>query len=376
MIVTIVADCLPARRMPKQWPLNIGRLRLHNQQIATKRFTNPAEVVGWLGAVQAQDYPGALWSIGLRLPDATQQDIEEAIADRSIVRTWPMRGTLHFVAAADLHWMRTLLTPRIIARSAGRHRQLELTDAIFARAEKIFLKALRGGQQLTREEMFALLEKSRIGTAAQRGYHILWRLAQEGLLCFGTHQGKQPTFTLLDEWIPAGQPRDEEASLAELALRYFTSHGPATMEDFVAWSGLRIADAKTGVHLLAKKLVHESRAEKTYWFSPDAPIAAKKSNAAYLLPGFDEFMLGYRDRSPSLEPRHADKICPSSNGVFHPTVVVDGHVIGTWKRTIQKSGLSIAPTPFDSFSPATRRAFAAPTRRYERFLDIKATVVG
>ncbi|EDY17744.1 conserved hypothetical protein [Chthoniobacter flavus Ellin428] len=375
MIVTIATDCIPVRLMPEQWPLNIGRLRLHNQQISTHRFTRPAEVVAWLGAMQAQDYPGALWSIGLRLPGATQEDIEHAIAERTIVRTWPMRGTLHFVAAEDLHWMRTLLAPRIIARSAGRHRQLELTDAIFTRAEKIFLKALRGGQQLTREEMFALLEKSRISTTDQRGYHILWRLAQEGLLCFGTHRGKQPTFTLLDEWLPAGQPRDAEACLAELALRYFTSHGPATMDDFVAWSGLRISEAKAGVHLLSTRLARENVAEKTYWFSTDTPVAAKKSSAAYLLPGFDEFMLGYRDRSPSLAPKHADKICPSSNGVFHPTVVVDGQVIGTWKRIAQKSALSITPTPFESFGPTVRRALAAPARRYGQFVGSKATVV-
>ena len=354
--------------------MNIARLRFHNQQIAAQRFTRPEEVVAWLGAVQAQDYSGALWSIGLRLPEATQEDVERAIAARTIVRTWPMRGTLHFVAAADLHWMRTLLAPRIIARAATRHRQLELTTAIFSRAEKIFLKALRGGQRLTREEMFALLEKSRIATHDQRGYHILWRLAQEGLLCFGNHVGKQPTFTLLDEWIPPGKPRDPETSCSELALRYFTGHGPATLEDFVAWSGLRISEAKAGVKCLSAKLAHESVTGKTYWFSSDQPSAPKVTRRAYLLPGFDEFMLGYRDRSPSLAAKDADKICPSSNGVFHPTVVVDGQVIGTWKRTIKASTLSITPTPFKNFSQATRRALATPTRDLGRFLGLSAVV--
>ncbi|HSI12023.1 MAG TPA: crosslink repair DNA glycosylase YcaQ family protein, partial [Chthoniobacter sp.] len=191
--------------MPELGRLNIARLRLRHQQIAVHRFQRPGQVVAWLGALQAQDYPGALWSIGLRLPQATQKDVEKAIAAHEIVRTWPIRGTLHFVAAADVHWMRALLTPRIIARSALRQRQLELDAAIFARCEKIFLKALRGGGQLTREQMLALLEKERITTAGQRGYHILWRLAQEGLLCFGPHAGKQPTFTLLEEWIPTGR---------------------------------------------------------------------------------------------------------------------------------------------------------------------------
>jgi len=212
--------------------LNIALHRLQNQQIAEHRFERPDQVVAWLGALQAQDFPGAKWSIGLRLPEATEAEIEQAIAGRTIVRTWPMRGTLHFVASADIHWMRALLTPRVIAGSAARQQNLELDAAVFARCEKHFLKALRGGKQLTREAMLALLEKAGITITDYRGYHILWRLSQEGLLCFGPHEGKQPTFVLLDEWCPATKPWEREKSLAELAKRYFTSHGPATMLDF------------------------------------------------------------------------------------------------------------------------------------------------
>jgi hypothetical protein len=360
--------CLPARLLPKQACLNIARLRLHNQQIAAHRFQRPDQVVAWLGALQAQDYPGALWSIGLRLPCATQADVENAISARTIVRTWPMRGTLHFVAATDLHWMRALLTPRIIDRSALRQRQLELSTPVFARCEKIFLKALRGGRQFTREQMFALLEKSRISTASQRGYHILWRLAQQGLLCFGTHTGKQPTFTLLDEWIPTGKPREREASLAELTRRYFTSHGPATLEDFVAWSGLRISEARAGLDMLSTKLVHEIVADKTYWLSPDQPSMARTSRGAYLLPGFDEYLLGYRNRSPVLMPEDAQRICPGSNGMFIPTVILRGRVAGTWTRVIKKSSVSIDVKPFTVFNTADQRAIALAGKRYSTFL--------
>lgn len=325
--------------------------------------------------MQAQDYPGALWSIGLRLAEATQEDMERAIAERTIVRTWPMRGTLHFVAAADLHWMRALLAPRMIARAATRHRQLELTTAIFSRAEKIFLKALRGGRRLTREEMFALLEKSRISTTEQRGYHILWRLAQEGLLCFGPHAGKQPTFTLLDEWIPRGKPRGSEESSANLALRYFASHGPATLEDFIAWSGLRISEAKATVKSISTKLTHESLAGVTYWFSPDHCSAAKVTRSAYLLPGFDEYLLGYRDRSPVLAAEYAERICPGSNGMFIPTVILRAQVAGTWARVIKKASVSIDTSPFATFTAANRRAIAQAGQNYSHFLGRKATVV-
>jgi hypothetical protein len=354
--------------------LNIARLRLHNQQIAAHRFQRPDQLVAWLGALQAQDYPGALWSIGLRLPNTTQTDVENAIAARQIVRTWPIRGTLHFVAAEDVHWMRELLTPRIIARSALRHRQLELNAAIFTRCEKIFLKALRGGQQLTREQMFALLEKARITTNNQRGYHILWRLAQEGLLCFGPHAGKQPTFTLLDEWIPEGQRMDREAALAELARRYFTSHGPATLQDFIAWSALTTTDARHAIHLAAPHLVEEKAGDNTYWLSSETSRVPRKSSSAYLLPGFDEYLLGYRDRSASLDRRHADKVYPSANGMFIATVVIDGQVLGTWKRVAKAPATFITPTPFTDFSAAAKRAITAAAQRYGQFLGGKVVV--
>lgn len=352
----------------KRERLNIARLRLHNQQIATQRFRRPGEVVSWLGALQAQDYAGALWSIGLRLPDVAQTDIEKAIATREIVRTWPIRGTLHFVAAADVHWMRELLTPRIIARSALRQRQLELNATIFARCEKIFLKALRGGAQLTREQMLALLEKARITTAGQRGYHILWRLAQEGLLCFGPHAGKQPTFTLLDEWIPTDGRMDQDASLAELARRYFTSHGPATLQDFIAWSALTTTDARHAIHLAASQLAEEKVGAKIYWLSSETVSAPQKSSTAYLLPGFDEYLLGYRDRSPSLDSRHAGKVCPSANGMFISTVVIDGQILGIWKRTAKAASLTITLIPFAKFGTPALRSIQLAAKRYGKFL--------
>lgn len=372
--IRIVRHCADSRLLPKRERLNIARLRLHNQQIAAHCFRRPGQVAAWLGALQAQDYAGALWSIGLRLPHVTQKEIEKAIAAREIVRTWPIRGTLHFVAAEDVHWMRELLTPRIIARSALRQRQLELSAPVFARCEKIFLKALRGGAQLTREQMFALLEKARITTNGQRGYHILWRLAQEGLLCFGPHAGKQPTFTLLDEWISADGRMARDASLAELARRYFTSHGPATLQDFIAWSALTTADARDAIHLAAAQLVEEKVEGKTYWLSSKTTSAPKKSSAAYLLPGFDEYLLGYRDRSPSLDLRHAGKVYPSSNGMFISTVVIDGQVLGTWKRTVKTASITITPVPFAKLGMTALRSIQLAAKRYGKFLDREVIV--
>jgi hypothetical protein len=351
-------------------PQDIAQYRLYHQQIATTRFKKPSQVVAWLGAMQAQDYAGAKWSIGLRLPDATDTDIEQAIADKTIVRTWPMRGTLHFVSPEDVRWMLALLTPRIIANSARRHAQLELDEAIFARAKDLLVKALQGGKQLTRQEMMDLLEQAGIATGNQRGYHILGWLAQTGFICFGPMQGKQQTFVLLDEWVSQGKNLTHDESLAELAKRYFTSHGPATLQDFMGWSGLVAADARAGLDMVKPQLIQEIVNDQTYWMSPDISAIQDKSPMTYLLPGFDEYLLGYKDRTAVLETIHSQKITPGNNGVFNPTIVIDGRVAGTWKRTFKKDTVIIETSPFASLNEAETRALTLAAERYGAFVNM------
>ena len=295
-------------------PRDIARLRLAHQHIAAPGGT-AAEVVASLVAMQAQDYLGALWSVGLRTAKATEATITQAIADREIIRTWPMRGTLHFVAAADVRWLLALLTPRIIASAAGRHRGLGLDEEVFARSRKLFIKALKGGRSLSRDTLYQVLEGGGISSGEQRGYHILWRLAQEGLICCASHLGKQPAFALLEEWVPAHPLMDREASLGTLALRYFNSHGPATLADFVWWSGLKISDARKALEMVSSKLVKEG----DYWMGAGSS-SAKVTRSAHLLPCFDEYLLGYTDRSTVLDPQHAAGII--AGGMFLPTVVV------------------------------------------------------
>ncbi len=250
---------------------NIAQQRLGNQSIAPAALLTPGEVVKKLGAMQAQDYLGALWALGLRMQRAVEADIEQAIANREIIRTWPMRGTLHFVAPEDVRWMPALLAPRILAGAARRHKQLELDEATFAHSETLFINALRNGRSLTRSEMMDVLEQACISTKGQRGYHILWWAAQNGLICFGPRQGKQHTFVLLDEWLPNSKSLSREESLAELAHRYFTGHGPATIQDYIWWSGLPAADARAGLEMVKSQLTHEELDGQTYWFSPSSP---------------------------------------------------------------------------------------------------------
>lgn len=349
----------------------IGQLRIYHQQLALAPFEQAGQVVSWLGAMQAQDYTGALWSIGLRMKQATEQGVAQALADRTFVRTWPMRGTLHFVAAADVRWMLALLTPRMIAQTATRYRQLELDDAAFARSKDVFIQALQGGKHLTRDELYQQLEEANLPTAGQRGYHILVRAAQDALICFGLPREKEQTFTLVDEWLPPTKPWTREEALAELAKRYFSSHGPATLQDLVRWAGITVADAKLGLAAVEKELHHETIEGQRYWLSPSLQTSPNHARSAYLLSGFDEYLLGYGDRSAVLDPTYANLICPGGNGVFQPTMVLHGKVVGTWKRVLKKGKVLITLAPFVPLSAVELESFVPAAEQYAAFLGLQ-----
>jgi hypothetical protein len=351
----------------------IALQRLRNQQIAQPAFAHPHDVVAWLGAVQAQDYLGALWAIGLRTPGATEHIIEQALAEKTIVRTWPMRGTIHIVASADVRWMLELLAPRVVQRSTARRAQLGLDEAVIARSATVIARALQGGKQLPRNELYALLEREHIATDSSRGLHILGRLAHDGLICFGARAGKQPTFALLHEWAPSAQslPRDE--ALATLALRYFTSHGPARVQDFMWWSGLTTKEAKAGL-AAAAQLEHERIDGQEYYFAQSLPPGPIESQGAFLLPPFDEFLVGYRDRRASLDAHYSALVVPGGNGIFNPVIVIGGRVVGTWKRTLKKDSVVLTFSPFTALREAQRSAITAAAEDYGRFVGKRASV--
>lgn len=370
------ADRLPfsiLQTMKKTLP-EISSLRLYHQCIARTKCSTPREVISHLGAIQAQDYYGALWSVGLRASGITDVAVEQSIVNKDIIRTWPMRGTLHFVTAADIRWMLELLTPRIIAGTAARSRQLELDADTFSRSIKVFERVLQDNTCLTRDEMLAALERAGIATAGQRGYHILRRLSQEGLICFGPNRAKQLTFVLLEEWVPPVRRKEREEALASLAERYFSSRGPATIQDFAYWSGLTAADAREGIAANKSRFAQESYDGKSFWMPSHMPRLTEPASRAFLLPGFDEYLLGYRDRGAVLEARYAQRICPGGNGMFHPTIVIDGCVAGTWRRTITARGVTVALHPFIPLSKKDSNAVAEAARQYGMFLNMPVTI--
>jgi hypothetical protein len=346
---------------------DLGRYRLDNLHVTTSRCTTAADVVSTLGAQQAQDYAGALWAVGLRLPGATLSDIERAVVERAIVRTWPMRGTLHFVAAADVGWLLDLLAARVLKAATQRRQELQLDLTTLGKIERTVVRALEGGVSLTRDAIGELLARANISPDGGRLYHSLLWLSLHQVLCFGVPEGKQQTFVLLREWVTDTTRLDKDAALAELAGRYFRSHGPATQQDLMRWAGLTAAEAKQGIASAAS--IGKSELEGVRYYHPDHqadPSAASKG--LFLLPGFDEYVLGYRDRGAILSSAHASKIVPGNNGVFRPTIVHAGRVVGTWQATSNKKTVRIAADPFEALSKDQTRALAPAAARYGAFL--------
>jgi len=349
--------------------VNIGALRLQNQHISRAGYKTPEQVVSWLAGMQGQDFPGVKWSIGLRLPKTTDDDVNRAINERKIIRTWLMRGTLHIVAAADVRWILSLTSPGNISGSRRRREALELDDKTLARCRDVFTKALQGGKQKSREELYAALESAGISTAGQRGYHILWNSAMHGLICFAATSGKEQTFALLDEWIAPTKGKTRDEALAELARRYFTSRAPVTLQDFIWWSGLSAGEARAGFEAIKSDLIQETVNKQVYWLPPDITLPEEHASA-FALPGFDEYLLGYKDRSAVLDSKHAEKVCPGGNGVFASTMVINGRVMGTWKRTIRKNCIEINTLPFTTLKKAERQAFYEAAERYALFMSL------
>lgn len=358
--------------------LDIAHQRLLNQHIAGLPFEKPADVVQWMGAVQAQDYASAKWALGLRLQGATDVAIDQALAGGSILRTHVMRPTWHFVTPADIRWLLALTAPRIKALSAYYCHRLGLDDATFTRSNALLIKALQGGKQLTRLELVPILQQAGITTENLGFVYCIMRAELDGLVCSGARRGKQFTYALLDERVPQVKTLARDEALAEFARRYFTSHGPATLQDFVWWSGLSVADARAALDMVISQLIHEVIDGQTYWFAPSAPpvLPAKDlSQTAYLLPYFDEYTVGYTDRSAVFDASHMDKLDSRDNNLLSNTIVLGGQVIGTWKRTLKKDAVVITPNLFTPLNKAETRAFAAAANRYSAFLGLSVNVV-
>lgn len=344
--------------------LDIANLRVYSQHLSHNKFKKPEEVVGYMGAIQAQEYAHAKWAIGLRMSSPADKAVEKAMATGIILRTHVLRPTWHFVLPQDIRWMLSLTAPRINAGNATMYKKHELTDTVFNKSFDVFIKTMQGGKQLTRAEIVTALHEADIATDELRLTLILMKAELEQLICSGARQGKQFTYALLDERAPATPviPRDE--AVACLVLRYFTSHGPATVNDFVHWSGLTIADAKTGIEINKGQLSNITVEGISYWTSADIDLSRAKNSGAFLLPVYDELIIAYKNREALVPAKFRDKIGAIT---FFPTIMANNQVIGNWSRNIGKKNIDIELKPFDKLSKAQSKAIETAIQRFKKF---------
>ena len=301
---------------------------------------------------------------------ATDDDVDRAFADGSILRIHLLRPTWHFVLPGDLRWLVALTAPRVHAVNASMYRKLELDGATIARSHATLIKVLRGGHQLTRDELRPVLEQA--GIAAAQGLrlaYIMMSAELEGLVCSGARSGKQFTYALVDERVPHTRTLSREASLAELAGRYFKSRGPATVQDFAKWSGLMVTDARAGLEAVSAQLQPEVVEGRTYWSSATARPPGEASPTAHLLSIYDEYISAYRDRGAHGGPEVGARLIALGNALNY-VIVVQGRIVGTWRRTLGKKAVTIETTLFSHLTPAERRAVADAARRYGDFLGL------
>jgi len=342
--------------------LEIARQRLNNQYISHQIFKKPEDVVAHMGAVQAQDYAGAKWALGLRMQKSGDAMIDKAMADGYIIRTHVLRPTWHFIAPVDARWMIDLTAQRINAFSASRYRQLELDGPVFKKTNDALAKALDGSKQLNRLQVMQVINNAGVKTDDLRFIHLLMRAELDKVICSG---GRQFTYALFDDRVPAGAPFVKEEALAALAARYFKSRGPATLRDFAWWGGITMADAKTGLDAVKTGLTSLIAEGNEFWMPIEQINKPGKSPGAYLLPAFDEFAVAYSDRTATVNPKY---LTQARHVIFDPSIVVNDQVVGTWKRKITGKKMDISLNFFGKVNKVQGKGVEAAVARYRKFI--------
>ena len=359
---------------------DVTRIRLERQGLSGGGLREVTDVAHRLLALQAQDYASGKWALGVRAPGTTLADVDAAVSSGAIVRSWPMRGTLHFVPAADLAWMLQLTSPRVVASSRTRHAQLDIGPLVIERARAVAVDALSGGRELSRAGFLAALDDAGVSTAGQRGYHLIAHLAITGTLCWGPQRGTQQVLVLLEEWVPHPRVLGREEALGEFVLRYFDGHGPAMLRDFAWWSQLTLADARLGLAVARSRLV-ELPVDGIAYYLPaaadtgDSASPARQRRPLLALPAFDEYLIGYQDRSFAIDDGSITRVVPGRNGVFLPLILASGRVIGTWRQTKTARTVSVEPRPFETLSARQAREFERVAADYARFLGLSSGAV-
>ena len=345
----------------------IAHLRLSNQALLNAATSTPQALVSKMGAIQAQDYPMAKWAIGTRLADANEAKIDKAIHTGTIIRTHILRPTWHFVAARDIAWMLELTAPHVKTIVSSGNKGVGLTADILKKSNKIIAQALKGNIHLTRDKLKTLLETAKIPCNDNRASHIFAWAELEGVICSGRPEGSKQTYALLEERVKATKTLSRSDALAKLAERYFTAHGPASLKDFIWWSGLSVVDAKNALEQNKKKLTEIATKEDIYWTKNTEASVASTNDSSLLLPSFDEYLIGYKNRTAAI-PLDLQSRAFTNNGIFRPIIVVNGQVKGIWSRVVVKDKVDIITNFFETPNKAITKAVSIAAEKYASYL--------
>ena len=345
--------------------------RLAGQFLIGPRAKTVSDVVQTLVAVQAQEYLQAKWGLALRTKCATEAEVEEIIHHGEILRTHALRPTWHFVTARDIRWVLELTGPRVHVANTHPYKRLELDAAIFRKSHNAIIRALEGGKQLTRNQLRDLMLRTKIDLGeAQRLPYILMHAELEGLICSGVRHGKQSTYALLEERVPPVPAIERDEALLRLVSGYFTTRGPATVHDCAWWSGLTITEIKRGIDMAGTALEKVTSDDKTYWSAPSTRLP--KATATHLLPIYDEYFIGLKDRSAIGQRLRDGKVILGSDALFANIAFIDGQIVGGWKRSIQKDTVEIDFTPLVPLTSAERKRLDQEGQRFGEFLGLRA----
>jgi hypothetical protein len=354
---------------------DIINYRLINQQIAQTEFTSPQEIVRWMVAIQAQEYAMSKWSLGLRLNNTTESCVEKAFNDGLILRTHLMRPTWHFVAPEDIRWLIELTAPRIRALMSYYDKELELDTKVFNKCNTLIAKVLEGGKQLTRTAIGTSLEQAKIKLNGRQLGHVMMQAELDKVVCSGGREGKQFTYALLDERVAPVKTLDREEALSSLIRRYFCSRGPATIKDFAVWSGLTMTDAKKGIAALnSSEFIKQEFEGREYILSAEtlqkvAELSPKKLQKSFLMPDYDEYGMGYIDRSAIFNPVKITANFKRNNPVFNRMIIIEGIIEGTWQRTIKGKSVVVETFPFNTLNKNKSAALAKAVDRFIKFTN-------
>ena len=339
------------------------------------------EVVKQVCGIQAQDASAATLAVRARSAGLVAADVEQArVWDRTIIRTWGPRGTLHLLASDDIGWLLPLLGPVFVAGDRRRREELGLDEDVCARGIHIIRNVLANQGPLTRAELFEQLANQGIHLEGQARPHLLGRAALEGLICLGPDRGTDPTYVLLNDWLGQehkGHPLSEDEAYAELTRRYLSAYGPATPEDQAAWSGLPLSKIRATWLRMADQFMEIEFAGAAAWmlkthatWLDELPV---HTPIVRLLPRFDSYLLGYQKRDLVVQPQYAKRI-NAGGGIIHPTVLVDGRVVGMWKSKREKNQLGVVVEPFDELVSELYEALEAEVTDLARFLGMPTTL--